>query len=278
MSAAVIFGVILIVLLLAASITFLILWLNKRNQKNNANKELAIADVKFIPGETSVTATWSVVGNEKDEVILYADTIPINLNANGDPETDKNPKVKSSNKVSGNSKTVTLNNLELKTKYYLELVVTNPDVRGFNPNTGTIVTGSSVIPEGNFIIQEIHTPGGISLDVNDPTKVTYEQGANKADTNDLWTYDTEKMTLTTRNVGVTSTAPRPTLYNNNGILAAKPEQTNPTPDSQWTFENHKWCIKGTETCMDLESPKSGQQIKLINSSKTQWVNTSVKGV
>jgi hypothetical protein len=277
MNAAVIFGVILIVLLIAASITFLILWLNKRNEKKTANKDLAIADVNFIPGETSITATWTVVGNEKDEVILYADTKPIKLNANGEPVSEN---VKSSNKVSGNSKIVTITNLERETKYYLELVVKNPNVTGFNPNTGTVVTGSNVIPQGNFIIQEIHTPGGISLDVNDSTKVTYEQGANKADTNDLWTYDPEKMTLTTRNVGATSTALRPTLYNNNGILAAKPEQTNPTSDSQWTFENHKWCIKGTDTCMFLESPiaKSGQEIKLTTSSNTQWVNTLVKGV
>jgi len=279
MNAAAIFGIIIIVLLLAASITFLILWLNKRNQKNTAKKDLAISDVVFIPGETSATATWTSVGNSKDQVVLYADTIPINLDANGKPEIDKNPKVKTSNTVSGNAKTVAINNLEKETKYYLELVVTNPDVTGFNPNTGTIVTGSG-IPAGNFIIQEIHTPGGISLDVNDSTKVTYEQGANKADTNDLWTYDAVKMTLLGKNVGASSRAPRPMLYNNNGVLAAKPEQTTPPSDSQWAYQNHKWCLKGTELCMDLETPiaKSGQQIKVITGSKTQWVNSSVKGV
>ena len=161
----------------------------------------------------------------------------------------------------------------------MELVVKNPDFTGFNPNTGTVVTGSG-IPQGVFIIQEIHTPGGISLDVKDSTKVTYEQGANKADTNDLWMYDSAKFTISTQNVGASSTAPRPTLYNNNGILAAKPAEVNPTANSQWSFVNQKWCIKGTDICMDLETPaeKSGQQIKVITGSKSQWVNTSVKGV
>jgi len=279
MNAAAIFAIIIIILLLAASITFLILWLNKRNQKNTQKKDLAIEGVQFQGGETSVTSTWTSVGNSNDQVTLYADTIPINLDANGKPEPDKNPKVLKSNTVSGNAKTLTLNNLAKETKYYVDLVVTNTNFSGFNPNPGTIVTGSG-IPDGNFLIQEIHTPGGISLDIKDPTKVTYEQGANKSDTNDLWSYDKEKFTISTTNVGARSTAPRPTLYNNNGILAAKPAETTPSANSQWTFNNHKWCIKGTDVCMDLERPieKSGQQIKLVSGATTQWLNVSVKGV
>ena len=278
MSAATIFLVIIIVLLLAAAVVFLILWLNNRNKKNTEKKDLEIEGVKFTAGENSVTANWTSVGNGKDVVTLYADTIPINFSADGKPELDKNPKVKTSQTVSGNAKTVTLGNLALKTKYYVSLVVTNPDFTGFNPTNSTVTTGADV-PTGSFIIQEIHTVGDISLDVNDNTKVTYDKGANKADTNDLWSYDTEKFTISTRNLGASSTAPRPTLFNNNGILAAKPAEVTPSKDSQWEYKDHRWCLRGTDMCMDLESPiTTGQEIKVVSNAKTQWVNESVRGV
>ena len=283
MSAGIVFGVIILILLLAAAVTFLILWLNSRNKKNTEVKDLEITGVKFqVNNETSVTATWESVGNSKDQVILYADTIPINLDASGKPEPAKNPKVLSSPKVSGNAKTVTLTGLNKNTKYYLDLVVTNSDFTGFNPVSETIHTNGN-IPDGSFIIKELHTPGGISLDVNDITKVTYDQKANKTDVNDLWSYDTKNFTISTRNLGTVSTANRPTLYNNNGVLAAKPSQPTPSPDSQWEYNtkgDNKWCIKGTEVCMDLVQPvaESGQEIKLVSGSNTKWVNQSVAGV
>ncbi len=145
MSAGVVFGVIILLLLLAASITFLILWLNNRNKKNTQVKDLSINGVKFnVDSPTSVTATWESVGNLKDEIILYGDTIPINFDASGKPELDKNPKVLQSHKVSGNTKTVTLSGLNKNTKYYLDLVVTNPDFVGFNPVTDVIHTNGDI--------------------------------------------------------------------------------------------------------------------------------------
>lgn len=282
MSAGIVFGVIILLLILAAAVTFLILWLNSRNKKNTEVKDLNITGTKFtLNNQVAVTAAWESIGNSKDQVVLYADTTPINFNSDGTPDTSKSPKVLSSNKVSGNAKTVTLTGLNTNTKYYLDLVVTNPDFTGFNPVSETIHTNGNV-PETSFIIQELHTNGGISLDVNDSSKVTYDTKANKTDVNDLWSYDKVRFTISSRNLGITSTANRPTLYNNNGVLAAKNAQATPSSDSQWEYNtkgDNKWCIKGTDVCMDLEQPvKDGQEIKLVSGANTKWTNNSVTTV
>jgi len=276
MSTAVIFGVIIIILLLAAAITFLLLWLNNKNNKNTEKKDLAIEGVKFtLQTDTSVTATWTNIGSSDDIVTLYASPDPINMGADGKPEGTN---VSISNSVNGNAKSVTLSNLKKDTKYYLDLVVTNTKFTGMNPTPGIIFT-SITVPTTSFLIEEIHTKGGISLDLKDTTKVTYDVGANKTDTNDLWSYDTTKFTISTRSLGVNSNAPSPTLYNNNGILAAKPAEANPSANSQWEYKNNRWCIKGTEMCMDITKPvTTGGEIKIVSNGSTQWINLSVSGI
>tara|TARA_R110002153_G_scaffold101574_1_gene237793 strand:+ start:851 stop:1693 length:843 start_codon:yes stop_codon:yes gene_type:complete len=279
MGAGIIAGIVIIVLLLGLAVTFLILWLYNRNKKQ-ASKDLSIAGLKFSTTNTSITGTWLVTGDVNNVITMYVDTMPINLDTTGKVEMDKNPKVQSATAL-GSVKTVTVNNLTDKTKYFVELVVSNPADKGFNPNKATLITGN-VIPTGSFILQEIHTPGGISLDLNDKTKVVYSNTANKTDTNDLWSYDTANFTISTKNLGASSTAPRPTLYNNNGILAAKPATPTPSADSQWTYNekgNNLWCIKGQNLCLDLVRPVgSNQEIKIIADSKTEWINLAVPGI
>ena len=202
---------------------------------------------------------------------LYASVEPINFSADGKPESSN---VLSSQTVNGN--TVPLSGLKKDTKYYLDLVVTNPDFTGFNPTPGIIFT-SVTPPTDSFIIEEIHTTGGISLNTKDNTKITYDVGANKTDTNDLWTYDSKTFTISTNNVGTKSTAKKSVLYNNNGILAAKPSETTPSTDSQWEYKNNKWCVKGTEMCMQINKPVStGDEIKVISEGTSQWINLDSK--
>ncbi len=67
------------------------------------------------------------------------------------------------------------------------------------------------------------------------------------------------------------------------MLSAKLTQPIIDANSQWEYNtkgDNKWCIKGTEICMDLVQPvaESGQEIKMISGSKTKWVNLPVTGV
>lgn len=277
-----IFFIIVIVLLLIAAVVFLILWLAKGGTQKNQKKELSITGLKFNYTTTSVTATWDNVGNPNDVVTLYADINPINFNAEGKPEVSSSPgtqvvsQVLASSPVSGTSKTVTLTGLKENTKYYVDLVVTNPNFVGFNPNPDIIFT-SETIPTSNFLIQEINTIGAIALNVNDQTKVYYQTGVNKSDINDIWTYDATNFTISTRGLGANSSS-RPTLYNNNGVLAAKNATSATDPSSQWTYNingNNRWCIKGTTTCMNLASPVNNSPILLTENSTTKFVNIPV---
>jgi flagellar basal body-associated protein FliL len=274
MNEANVFLIIVIILLLIAAIVFLILWLAKAGTQKNQKNELSISGVKFNFTASSIIATWDSVGNASDIVTLYADTKPIILNAEGKPETTT---IVSSGPVSGTSKTATINTgLTPNTKYYVDLVVTNPNFVGFNPNPDIVFTGES-IPTTNFIIQEINTIGAITLNTTDQTKVFYQTGVNKTDISDIWTYDTTNFTISTRSLGASSTAPRPTLYNNNGVLAAK-DATSATTDatSQWIYNvngNNRWCIKGTITCMNLSSPiVNNSPITLVENSPTKFIN------
>ena len=145
-----IFGVIAFLIILALAIVFLILWLTKGG-KANSKKELAINGLNVLlssgvnipvaplptpipmpPMQMSdvssntfmtlnpislpttpfgVTATWQSVGNNKDKVTMYADTKPIDLDADGKPEPSKNPKVRTSGPVDGNVRTASIPNL-----------------------------------------------------------------------------------------------------------------------------------------------------------------------
>lgn len=272
MNAGVIILVIVGIILLAAAIIFLVLWLNNRNKQSNVKKELAISNVQFSFTATSITATWDNVGNAKDMVTLYADTSPINIGTDGKPSTA----VAHSQSASGTARTVTINGLTANTKYYVALVVTQNGVTGFNSVTDIIFTGET-IPSSNFIIQEINTPGAIALNSSNPTIVTYQTGINKTDITDIWTYDTTNFTISTRSTGVNSTAPRPTLYNNNGVLAAQPANNLAgNADAQWTYNvngNNRWCLRGTTNCMTLTSPISnGAQITITSNPTTKWIN------
>jgi len=274
MNGANIFLIIVIVLLLIASIVFLILWLTKGGTKNDQKKQLSISGLKFNYTTNSITATWDNVGNANDIVTLYADTNPINFNAEGKPETA----VLSSSSVSGTTKTVTLTTgVKPNTRYYVDLVVTNPTFVGFNPNPDIIFT-SETVPTTNFIIQEINTIGAIALNLNDQTKVYYQTGVNKSDINDIWTYDPNNFTISTRGLGANS-ANQPALYNNNGVLAAANLSTVKTnPNAQWTYNvngNNRWCVKGTTTCMSLPTPTNNSPISVTENSTTKFVNIPI---
>jgi hypothetical protein len=271
-----IFLIVVIVLLLVAAITFLILWLIKGGTQKDQKKQLAITGLKFNYTTSSVIATWDAVGNPSDVVTLYADTNPINFNAEGKPESGT---ILASPPVSGTVKTVTLTGLKPNTRYYVDLVVTNPNFVGFNPNPDVIFT-SETIPTTNFIIQEINTIGAIALNTKDQTKVYYQVGVNKSDINDIWTYNPTDFTISTRGLGASSTAPSPTLYNNNGVLAAKDATSaKADPNAQWTYNvngNNRWCIKGTTTCMNLTSPVSNlSPIAVTENSTTKFVNIPI---
>jgi hypothetical protein len=268
-------GIIIFILVILA-IVFLILWLVNRSKVHAQNSQLSIKDLQFcLENTTTVNATWSGTGNPGNQVTLYADTKTINFNASGKPEDNAN--IKTSETVSASSKKVSLSGLTPNTKYFLAVTIINPKLTGFNSEPGQIYTG--LIPEGSFVIQEINTPGAISLDVNNDTTVTYDKSVNKSEVNDIWTYDPKNFTISTRGVGANSNTV-PTLFNNNGVLAAEDLSTleknsNFNSIAQWEYDKcNRWCLKSNPNlCMHLERPvEASSSIKLVENSKIQWIN------
>lgn len=271
-----IFTVILVVILIALVILFLILWLNAKGSKSNGVRDLGITDVVFsLPDANSINATWGAVGNIGDVVTLYASTSPINFNSNGVPEPGQN--ISASNSVPGGARTVTVTGLNKNTKYYVDLVVTNPNITGFNPTPDIIYTGVEV-PASPFVITEINTRGGISLNTSDNTTVTYDTVVNK-NLNDIWSYDPSDMTISTQGVGKFSRT-QPALYNNNGVLSAADLSTlksNPNFANigQWVYSSsNNWCLKNNPSfCMNLTLPvTTNSPVTVISNSNSKWIN------
>ncbi len=272
MSGANAFFIVVIVILLLSTTVFLFLWLTKTGILNTQKKRLTITNVKFKCNGT-ITATWDSVGDPKDLVTLYAATNnPIDFNADGTPSSPNNLV---SPTVSGSAKTVSIPGAAQNTKYYVSLVVTNPDFVGFNVTSNVISTCGNAL-DGNFVMQEMNTPGAVEINISDPTRISYNTGVNKAGMNDIWMYDKTSGTISTRSTGTNSTAPRPTLYDNNGTLSAKPATPSPDANSQWTYNvdsPNSWCIKGTTRCMSLSSPiTSGESIIIRDGSDTKFIN------
>lgn len=214
-----------------------------------------------------VTATWTSVGNNKDKVTMYADTKPIDLDADGKPEPAKNPKVLVGGPVDGTARTVSIANLVARHVYYIQVVVTNPDIPGFNAELRKVYTGG--VPPGEFVITEFDAKGAIEYDGTD---VKYVSAPHKG-FDDVWTYDTTKFTLTGISVGGEDPA---ILYNNNGTLAAAPPSSSiSAAASEWVYTNeNKWCLKSDPSqCMNIEVPfTTSTPVQIVSNAKSQWIN------
>ena len=254
----------------------ILIWLlvrNRSNNNNNVNADLNITGVNFnLVNNNTITATWTSVGNSSDVVTLYADTSQINLNASGKPEGSSTFLM--SGPTAGNNRTITLTGLTGSTTYYLDLVVTNPNISGFNP-TPDIVFTSGVAPTGSFVMQQISNPGGVTLNSN-LTSVSYSLGSSKSSINDVWSYDSSSMNLSTVGTGINS-GTTSCLYNNGGILAAQNcNSVKGNANAQWTYNvrgNNRWCLNGTQTCMSLALPiTNNEQIMLVDNSTTKFIN------
>ena len=272
MNAWIFFSITTFIVILGIGITFLIIWLTKSSGKANAKKELAINGLKIsLANPTTVTSTWDSVGNSGDEVTMYADTKNIDLDADGKPEATKNPNVLTAGPVAGSVKTLSISTLKVNQKYYVQVVVTNPKISGFNSEMKEVYTGIP-IPPGDFSIHEFDSQGSISL-ASDNMTVTYEK--NEKSGSDIWTYNSNNFTISGAELGGNTA---PVLYNNNGILAATdPDDVTVAQSIQWTYtDDNRWCLKNSpEVCMHLGTPNvKSSPIQVTSGSKSQWQNIS----
>ena len=271
MSGATVFLVILILILLALAITFLVLWLIKREKKENNPGDLVINNlVVRLTDQSTATATWSNTGSGSNQVFMFADTQKINIDPSGKP-SQASGNLLSSGPVSENLRTISIQNLKPQTKYFIEVVVTG-DGRS-NSNPATLFTGG--VPTTEFSIEELNASGGIELG-SDRTTVTYQSKLLNKNLDDLWTYNTQNFRLTSRRTGGATGA---VLYNNNGTLAAAASNSSvlTNANSQWTYNSNgqnKWCLQGSNTvCLkvtDLSADNS--PIQVISGGDSQWKN------
>lgn len=271
MSGATVFLVILILILLAVAITFLVLWLIKKEKKENNPDDLAINNlVVRLTDASTVTATWSNTGSNNNQVTMFADTEKINIDPSGKPSQASN-NLLIGGPVNENVRTLSIANLKPNTKYFIEVVVTG-DGRS-NSNPATVYTGS--VPAGEFAIEELNASGGIELG-GDSTTVTYQTRLLNKNLDDLWIYNPQNFRLTSRRTGGTTGS---VLYNNNGTLAAIASNSNVLTDanSQWVYSpngQNKWCLRNsTNVCFkvnDLSADNSPVQV--VSGGDSQWKN------
>lgn len=286
MSAGLIVSIILILLLLAAGIVFLVLYLRERNNKPVGTPNVSIQGEKFtLKSNTEVEASWTSVGDDSDMVTLYASKKPIQIGSDGKP-TDAADVLNSSTVQGNQTKSVSITNLVSETRYYLALVVFN-QISNIIPET--IFT--DIVLEGEFTINEIDNAGFLVLDSNlttvrlDPGKTT-----NKSTIDDIWEFDngqfggTPTFTIFSKSV---SDDPETVLYNNNGTLAATQlsslSQTQLQSTAQWEFTTDdkpgQWCLRNasTKTCMIVSTNPTTKpvSVQVGTDSKTQWINKTV---
>ncbi len=187
------FLIILLILVIAAAITFLVLWLVQRDRQ----EELQIFGVSFkVASDTSIQASWTSVGSNNDVVTLfvYETGKGIRFNNNGTPSTTVagRSSVTDPNTV----KTVTVTGLIKDVTYDAVLVVTNSGISGYNGgNTGTGLTTGSNDPGIKFTITSLGQTGQIIYDTEDLT-VEYELGSITIN-NNLFHFDSEVFICTT---------------------------------------------------------------------------------
>ncbi len=265
MSAGIIISVILILALLAAGIVFLILFLREKNKKKTEDPDVSITGTQFklLTGDTSVEASWDSVGNDDDEVTLYASTKSISIdNKTGQPIGD----VLSSSTVKGNTtKLVTVKELKTKTTYYLSLVVYNKTSNVINE---TIFTDSTL--EGEFAIQDIAGNGYIILETgNTSVRLDTAPKVLKTDVRDIWEYDAGQFGTppTYYLISKVNNSQNIVLYSDKSVLKAK-DRSKLTPaeikNAQWEYipdtekgksnTTSQWCLKNatTRTCMSVK--------------------------
>lgn len=243
-SSGIIIGIIIFVLA-GLAVTFFILWIlqRKTGTPSPTPGTLSIVNPVFTSGNTSATATWMSTGNTEDVVTLFADTaMPVFDNSGLTTASILRISVPAS------AKTVTLNGLRTNVRYYVSLVVTNPNIPGYNVTNSVIFTGS-VIPTTTFIMQDINMLGSITLNPNSSTGVSYVLGVNKTTLGDLWSYDTTTRMLFARGIGANSG----NIYYLSGIGGMVSVDTNSTPtaDKIWSYVNNQWCLGTTNTCISL---------------------------
>ena len=241
---------------------------------------------------TSIQATWSAVGNANDIVTLYVNPTgkEMKFNPNGTPVGSYSI----SGPVSGNTRSATVTGLKTRATYSAVLIVTNPNVAGFNGHHHESgITVSPPLTSGNkFFIQAAGQSGSITYSpVPGPNTVTYSSGTLNMNQSLLHRDKNGFICATTQTEPLTQDSlcedGSYVLYADSSVgtanLSIKRKQdltTEETGNAQWVYNStgdNNWCLQGVATsgvatsrCMlfSVESP-----VSLITSSGTVPITT-----
>jgi len=282
MSAGIIVGVIIIIVLLALAGTFIALYIVERNKKPKDPGAVSIQGAKFNlkgvpetnPTSYDVDASWDNTA-KNNKVTLYASTKPITVSEGG-KASSKDTDMKSSQTVDGTTtKSVTISGLIPETTYYLTLIAVNESLS----QTVNDTVFTDTVLEGEFTIQDIESKGFIQLvDSNNQYSVTLTKSGDKTTIDDVWEYDRgqfgEPATFTLFSKAVSDT-PDVVLYNNKNTLGADNIDNLQPSDYQWVYNPEKapnqWCLKSDPTqCMSVA--KGATTITVATDSTTKWNN------
>jgi len=254
-------GITIVVILVVVALIILIVWWATRNVTEDNDSALAITGVDFSSlSSTSITATWTAVGNKDDVVVLYVKETGKDqwrFDRNGTPLGV----YKNSGKIFQPNNSATVVGLKPNTNYDAKLIVTNPNVTGHNASQSKsgINTATKVKIGGKFYIKANGQPGQISRDKDmNPTQVYYTNGGIDASTS-LFRCDPDGFLCgTIPGEPLTENTPcgpnNFVLYSdgttNTATLSTKRKSEltdEETENAKWEYNetgDNEWCIKG----------------------------------
>lgn len=178
--------IVVVVIIVIVGIILLIWWATRTSDNGTDTGPLAITGSNFrVLSSTSIGATWTRVGSDKDIVTMYVNPSgeEMKFDSTGQPLGSYS----TSGSVASPGTTATVTNLTPNASYDAVLIVTNPDVTGFNGShhESGITTSTTLPPGAKFNITAAAQSGHIHYDINTPpTASTVSYSLANATTND----------------------------------------------------------------------------------------------
>ena len=292
---------IVIAVLVIIGIIVIIWWATSGSGTSNGDTgplSISGSDFKAVSA-TSIQATWTAVGNATDVVTLYVNPTgeEMKFNANGSPVgsySTSGPVSGNTRSASGNTGSATVSGLKSRSTYDAILIVTNPDVSGFNGHhhESGITVSPPLTPGNKFFIQAAGQSGSITYSpVPGPNTVTYSGGTLNMNQSLLHRDKNGFICATTQTEPLTANSlcedGSYVLYADSSTgtanLSIKQKQNltrEEMGNAQWVYNStgdNNWCLQGVPTsgvattrCMlfSIESP-----VSLLTSSGTVPVTT-----
>ena len=275
-------------LLLAAAITFLILWLVK---KDKGRKPKIPDESVVVSSNTSVTVNWdpnNTATDKNDHINLFATTDPKYRVDNGIVKSSNGSPVTGITGISPSSGTRTISGLGSNEKTFIVTTITGNDTNSSTVGTNLVYTQTDPPTDSKFNIEPLGINGFFGFELsNDPMDNksdifnVYSSGTTGIGSNTVcgtgnsswnfkpFVFNTTKAPNTSLIGTLNSTCDGNDyilVANNNSLMATSlgttgTTGTTGTNNSSWVYSNNHWCIpdnngNATSNCIIINEQMS----------------------